>query len=145
VREESPCRAGPRALAGNNTFGAVRPAVDTRYPESSATSCAARLRECRAHGSARMGATSPGEPRPVAPFPLHIYKVREEITIFLPICKDVSICANTNRCVNLFVHVYLDISIHPCLYVSIHPSIHPSIHLFIYLSLCIHLSISIDR
>ena len=67
VREDSPCRAESRALVGKNTSGAVQPADGAQYPESNATSCAALLRDCRAHSSARMGATSGGEPRPIAP------------------------------------------------------------------------------
>ncbi len=83
VREASPCRAGPPALVGKNTSGAVQPADTAQYPESSATSCAAMLRDCRAHGTGRMGATSPGEPRPIAPYSLRVYKFQGEITIYL--------------------------------------------------------------
>ena len=79
MREDSPCRAGSRSLVGNNTSGAVQPADTAQHPESNATSCAARLRDCQAHGRARMGATSLGEPRLMAPFSLRIYNVREEI------------------------------------------------------------------
>jgi hypothetical protein len=58
---DSPCRAGPSALVGKNTSGLVQPADGAQYPESSATSCAARLRECRAHSiRARRRSTSPG-------------------------------------------------------------------------------------
>jgi hypothetical protein len=46
----SPCGAEPSAL------------VRKQYPESDATSCAAMLRDCRAHGSARRRQTSGGEP-----------------------------------------------------------------------------------
>ena len=68
-REASPCRAEEsRALVVKNTSDAVQPADSTQYPESNATSCAAMLRDCQAHGTARMGATSPGEPRPIARF-----------------------------------------------------------------------------
>ena len=67
VCEASPCRSGSSALVGKNTSGAVQPADGAQYPESNATSCAALLRDCRAHGSARMDATSGGEPRPIAP------------------------------------------------------------------------------
>ncbi len=66
VRGASPCRAGSPALVGKNTSGPVPPADTAQYPESTATSCAARLRECRARSSVPMGATSPGEPRPNA-------------------------------------------------------------------------------
>jgi hypothetical protein len=75
VREDSPCRAGSRALVGNNTFGAVQPAEIAQDPASNATSCAAMLRDCRAHSSARLGATSPGEPRPIAPLSLRIHNL----------------------------------------------------------------------
>jgi hypothetical protein len=91
VREDGPCRAGSRALVGKNTSGAVQPADTAQHPESNATYCAVLLRDCRAHGRARMGATSPGAPRLIAPFPLRIYNVREEIKILLPICKAVQI------------------------------------------------------
>ncbi len=63
LHEDSPCRAESRALVGQNTSGAVQPADGAQYPESNATSCAAMLRDCRAHSSARMAATSRGEPR----------------------------------------------------------------------------------
>jgi hypothetical protein len=68
VREASPCRAGSRALVTKNTSGTVQPADGAQYPESNATGCAAMLRDCQAHSRARMGATSGGKPRPVAPF-----------------------------------------------------------------------------
>ncbi len=59
----SPCRAGLNALVGKSTSGTVQPADGAQYRESSATSCAARLRECRAHGiSARRRSTGGGEP-----------------------------------------------------------------------------------
>jgi hypothetical protein len=73
VREARPCRAGSRALVGKNTSGAVQPADGAQYPESNATSCAAMLRDCQAHSSARMSSTSPGEPRPIAPLSFHIH------------------------------------------------------------------------
>jgi hypothetical protein len=38
---------------------ALQPADGTQNPESSATSCAARLRECRAHGRARRRSGAP--------------------------------------------------------------------------------------
>ncbi len=60
VRDASPCRAGSPALVGKNTSGAVPPASTAQYPESNAISCEAMLRDCRAHGTARMGPTSPG-------------------------------------------------------------------------------------
>lgn len=72
VCEASPCRSGSSALVGKNTSGTVQPADSAQSPESNATSCAAMLRDCRAHGSARMGATSPGEPRLIAPSSLYI-------------------------------------------------------------------------
>ncbi len=65
--EDSPCRAESRALVGKNASGAVQPADGAQYPESNATSCAAMLRDCRAHSSARIGVTSGGLPRPIAP------------------------------------------------------------------------------
>ncbi len=83
MREDSPCCAGSPALVGKNTSGAVQPADTAQYPESKATRCAAMLRDCRAHGTARMGATGPGEPRPIAPFSLHVYKFQGEVTIYL--------------------------------------------------------------
>jgi hypothetical protein len=58
----SPRRAEPSALVGKNTSGTVQPADGAQYRESSATSCAARLRDCRAHGSARRRSISLGEP-----------------------------------------------------------------------------------
>ena len=62
-REASPCRAEEsRALVVKNTSDAAQPAYGAQYPESNATSCAARLQECQAHISARMSATNPGEP-----------------------------------------------------------------------------------
>jgi hypothetical protein len=78
LREASPCRAGSRALVGKNASSAVLPAETAQYPESNAASCAALLRDCRAHNSARMGSTSPGEPRPIVPlsFDIHIYRER---------------------------------------------------------------------
>ena len=93
MREASPRRSGPRALVGKNTSGAVQPADTAQYPESNATSCAAMLRDCQAHSHARMGATSPGEPRPIAPFSLHVYKFQGEITIYLYVkmCPSVQI------------------------------------------------------
>ena len=60
VRDASPCCAGSSAPVGKNTSGAVQPADTAQYPESNATSCAAMLRDCRAHGTGRIGATSPG-------------------------------------------------------------------------------------
>ena len=69
VREAIPCRAGSRALVSKNTSDAGQPADSMEYPESNATGCADLLRDCRAHSRARMGATSGGEPRPVAPYP----------------------------------------------------------------------------
>jgi hypothetical protein len=72
VRAGTPCCAGSSSLVGINTSGAVPPADGAQYQtESNATSCAAMLRDCQAHSRARLGATSPGEPRPVAPY-LHI-------------------------------------------------------------------------
>ena len=59
LHEASPCRAGSRALVGKNASGVVQPADTAQYPESNATSCAAMLRDCRAHSRARTGATSP--------------------------------------------------------------------------------------
>ncbi len=45
-----------------------------QYPESNAPSCAAMLRDCQAHSSARMGATSGGDPgRLMAPSSLHAH------------------------------------------------------------------------
>ena len=116
AREDSPFRAGSPALVGKNASSAVQPADTAQYPESNATSCAVMLRECRAHGRARMGETSPGEPRPIAPFSLQIYKIQGEIKIFLSIRKDVSICANINRCINVsYVYIYTHITI--CIYI----------------------------
>ena len=100
MREASPCRAGSRALVSKNTSDAVQPADGMEYPESNATGCADLLRDCRAHSRARMGATSGGEPRPVAPYPYMRTKVRGEITIFLSICKDVSDA-------HLYLYLYL--------------------------------------
>ena len=65
VREANPCRAEQSALVGKNS-GTVPPAGTAQHPESNAASCAALLRDCQAHSSARMGTTSPGEPRPFA-------------------------------------------------------------------------------
>jgi hypothetical protein len=78
IDRASPCRAGSRALVGKNTSGAVQPAETAQYPQSNATSCAALLRDCRAHSSARMGTTSGGEPRPIVPisFRVHTYLER---------------------------------------------------------------------
>jgi hypothetical protein len=60
---DSPCRAGPSALVGKNTSGTVQLADSAQYPGSSATSCAARLRDCRAHStSVRRRSTGGGEP-----------------------------------------------------------------------------------
>ena len=93
VAEASPCRAGSSALVGKNTSGAVQPADTAPDPESNATSCAAMLRDCRVHGTGRMDATSSGEPRPIAPFSLHVYKFQGEITIYLYVrmCPSVQI------------------------------------------------------
>ena len=77
LREASPCRAGSRALVGKNASSAVLPAETAQYPESNAASCAAMLRDCRAHSSARMGSISPGEPRPLVPSSFHIRIDRE--------------------------------------------------------------------
>jgi hypothetical protein len=75
LREASPCRAESRALVGKNASGAVQPADGAQYPESNATSCAALLRDCRAHSSARMGSTGPAEPWPIAPLSFHIISI----------------------------------------------------------------------
>ena len=72
VCEASPCRSGSSALVGKNTSGAVQPTDTAQHRESNATSCAALLRDCRGHSSARRRSTSPGEPRPIAPLCLHI-------------------------------------------------------------------------
>jgi len=84
LHEASPCRAGSRALVGKNASGAVQPADTAQYPESNATSCAAMLRDCRAHSSARMGATSPGEPRPILPSSFHIHICSEGLRSAFP-------------------------------------------------------------
>jgi hypothetical protein len=78
LREASPCRAGSRALVSKNTSGAVQPADGAQHPESNATSCAAMLRDCQAHSSARMGSTSSGEPRRshLYPYGFIIYRER---------------------------------------------------------------------
>jgi hypothetical protein len=83
VRDASPCRAESPALVSKNTSGAVQPADGAQYPESKATGCAAMLRDCQAHSRARIGATSPGEPRLILPFSLHVYKLQGEIKIYL--------------------------------------------------------------
>jgi hypothetical protein len=62
LHEASPCCAGSHALVVNSTSGGVQPADGAEYRGSNATGCAARLRECRAHGSARRRSSSPGEP-----------------------------------------------------------------------------------
>ncbi len=59
---DGPRRAGTSAHVGTNTSGTLPPVETTRHPESKATSCAALLRECRAHGSARRRSTGGGEP-----------------------------------------------------------------------------------
>ncbi len=75
VRGASPCRAGSHALVGKNMSGAVQPTDGAQYLEPTAASCAARLRDFRAHTSARTDATSPGEAgRLIAPFSAHIYR-----------------------------------------------------------------------
>ena len=58
---DGPRRAGTSAHVGKNTSGTVQPADGAQYPESTATSCAVRLRECRAHAIARRRSTRPGE------------------------------------------------------------------------------------
>ncbi len=85
IDRASPWRAGSRALVGMNASGTVQPAETAQYPESNATSCAAMLRDCRAHSSARMGATSPGEPRPIVPISFCIHTYLERST-FLYVC-----------------------------------------------------------
>jgi hypothetical protein len=85
VREASPCHSGSRAHVGKSS-DAEQPADGAQYrTESNATSCAAMLRDCQAHSRARMGATSPGEPRPIAPYPtISIrYKERLHLPIYL--------------------------------------------------------------
>ena len=56
---DGPRRSGTSGFVGKNMSGTVQPVGGAQYFASSATSCAARLQDCRAHRSARRRSGAP--------------------------------------------------------------------------------------